>query len=402
MRYYYKILIFLGIILLLILGWYCPLVTAYPMAVSPLLISIQLSGFALLMALFLVFFCFVKHRILCQTLCPLGFCFRTISKIQNNIVGTKQLLPSFVTFPKSGIFLAIFTWLGSLIGVTGFLWLDPFVLFSSPFRGLSPLLPVFVILLIVSCFVPSFWCRHFCPLGGTQDLLYIPNTIFHRRSKIRLLERRNFLWFGWFSLKLLFFGILFELSRRCTQKNIASIPIRPPGAVQEKLFLSRCTRCGACVQACPTSLLKTQYFETSILDYGTPYAVFDPAWCNTQCTKCGQVCPSGALQKILPAEKKNVKLGLAVLTFEDCRLYDDRECSICGRECPFEAITFEWSESEYRKIPIIDTEKCTGCGYCVVSCPVEHNQTKPLRIVTASTSCSHLTNVLLCYDLYEG
>ncbi|MDR2115020.1 MAG: 4Fe-4S dicluster domain-containing protein [Planctomycetaceae bacterium] len=385
MQYRYKILIFSGIIILLVLGWYCPQLAVYPMAVSPLLVPIHLSGFTIFIAIFisllLALFCFVKHRILCQTVCPLGFCFHTISKIRNKIIGTKQLLPHFVTFPKIGIFLAVFTWFGSLFGVTGFLWLDPFVLFSSPFRGLSPLLPIFVILLIVSCFASSFWCRHFCPLGGTQDLLYISGTIFHRRSKIVFLKRRHFLGF---SLKLLFLGILFELSRRCTLKNAVSIPIRPPGAIHEKLFLSRCTRCGACVQACPTSLLKTKYFETSILDYGTPYAVFDSAWCDVSCTKCGQVCPSGALQKILPAEKQKFKIGLAILTFEYCRLYDDRECSICGRECPFEAITFEWSESEYRRIPIIDTEKCTGCGRCVITCPVEHDQTKPLRIVCNS------------------
>ncbi|MDR3196325.1 MAG: 4Fe-4S dicluster domain-containing protein [Planctomycetaceae bacterium] len=360
-----------------VLGWYYPLLAAYPAAISPLLIPIRLSGFALFVGLLLAFCCFVKHRILCRTVCPLGFCFLTISKIRNTIIGTKRLPPYSVTFPKIGIFLAIFTWFGLLIGVTGFLWLDPFVLFSSLFRGLSPLLPVFVILLVVSCFVPAFWCRHFCPLGGTQDFLYIPNTIFRRRSKIRLLERRRFLGFG---LKLLFLGILFEISRRYTQKNIVSIPIRPLGAVYEKLFLSRCTRCGACVQACPASLLKTQYFETSIFNYGTPYAVFDPAWCKAECTLCSQVCPSGALRKILPAEKKKTKLGLAVLTFEHCRLYDDRECSICGRECPYEAVTFEWSESEYRKMPIIDTEKCTGCGRCVAFCPVEHSRTKPLRI----------------------
>ncbi|MDR1140241.1 MAG: 4Fe-4S dicluster domain-containing protein [Planctomycetaceae bacterium] len=379
MRNCYKILIFLGVVILLILGWYLPSVTAYPMAVSPLLAPTQLSGFAFLIALLLVIFCFIKHRILCRTICPLGFCFRTVGKIRKKIIGVNRTSLSSVTIPRIGIFLAVFTWFGSLIGVVGFLWLDPFVLFSSLFHGLSPLLPVFVILLIISWFAPSFWCVHFCPLGGTQDFLYIPCAVFRRRLKIHLFERRRrFLWFG---LKLFFTVILFELSRRSTRKAADFIPIRPPGAVREPLFLSRCTRCGACVQACPTTLLRTQYFETSILAYGTPYVVFDPAWCNTNCTRCGQVCPSGALQKILPDEKKNFKLGFAFFTLEHCRLYDDKECSICGRECPFEAITFKWSETEYRRILVIDTERCTGCGRCVVSCPVEKNGTKPLRIL---------------------
>jgi MauM/NapG family ferredoxin protein len=385
MRYCYRILFFFGIVVLLVLGWYFPQLAAYPMAVTPLLVPIQLSGVALFIALFLAFLSFRRHRILCQTVCPLGFCFSTVSKIRNKIVSTKRCsstkqCSSFsVTFPKIGIFLTIFTWFGFLIGVTGFLWLDPFVLFSSLFHGFSPFLPIFVILLIISWFAPMFWCWHFCPLGGTQDFLYFLNTIFHRPPKIRPFERRRFLGFG---LKLGFFGILFELSRYYTRESTASTStIRPPGAVCESLFLSRCTRCGVCVQTCPTSLLRMRYFETSILDYGTPYAVFDPAWCHVECTKCSQVCPSGAIRKMLPNEKKKVKLGLAVLTFEYCRLYDDRECSICGRECPFEAITFEWSESEYRRIPMINTEKCTGCGRCVVSCPAENNKTKPLHIL---------------------
>ncbi|MDR1962749.1 MAG: 4Fe-4S binding protein [Planctomycetaceae bacterium] len=371
MRYRYRILIFLGMMILLVLNRYWH--HAYPMIWSPLLIPIQWSG----AALFLACFCFWKHRILCRTICPLGFCFNVIGQVRKKVTGSNRLAHFFVTIPRIGFFLAVFTWFGCLVGVSGFLWLDPFVLFGSLFHGQSPLLMFCVVLLIVSWFAPTFWCRHLCPLGGTQDILYSPCAVFRRRSKIQQLERRRFLWFG---CELVFFGILFEWSRYCTKKTADSFLIRPPGAVRERLFLSRCTRCGACVQACPTALLKIRYNKTPILNFGTPYAEFDPAWCKDQCTICGQVCPSGALRKILPGDKKKVKLGLAVLTFEHCRLYDDRECSICGRECPFEAITFEWSESEYRKIPVIDSEKCTGCGRCVVSCPVERSTTKPLNI----------------------
>ena len=72
-------------------------------------------------------------------------------------------------------------------------------------------------------------------------------------------------------------------------------------------------------------------------------------WCRDDCVACTQTCPSGALRRIEPNEKKNVKIGLAVFEFEHCRLYEDIECTLCGRNCPFEAITFQWSEEEYRR-----------------------------------------------------
>ncbi|GHT26556.1 hypothetical protein FACS18942_04230 [Planctomycetales bacterium] len=63
-------------------------------------------------------------------------------------------------------------------------------------------------------------------------------------------------------------------------------------------------------------------------------------------------------------------LAAAVFDFPNCLLYEDTECTICERECPYEAIEYIWSEKEYRKIVVIDKAKCTGCGKCIATCPV--------------------------------
>jgi ferredoxin-type protein NapG len=52
-----------------------------------------------------------------------------------------------------------------------------------------------------------------------------------------------------------------------------------------------------------------------------------------------------------------------------CLLGDDRECSLCRSWCPYEAITYEFSEIEYTLVPKIDPKKCPGCGACEMVCP---------------------------------
>ena len=385
-----------GIFLALaVLGCFLPKLASYPAAVSPLVGAATLLGgqvtLASLVALLLAAPCTVKRRFFCRKVCPLGFCFNVIGKLQRKMLPNR--LPRFMrNFPPVGVFLVLWTLLGSAIGVAGFLWLDPLVLFESPFRGGVWLLPFLGIILLSAWFAPTFWCRKFCPLGGTQDILYAPKTLIakpkapHPNLPVRLgplpkgegtvcvERRRKLLRLG---VLTVLFGGMFEFRRRQTTANS---PMRPPGALPEPFFLALCSRCGTCSQVCPTKLLKAYTKDTSALDWGMPRLQYDPAWCRDDCTACTQSCPSGALRRIPPDEKKNAKIGLAVFEFEFCRLYEDIECSICGRDCPFEAISYEWSEKEYRRIVKIDAEICTGCGRCIVSCPAKGTE-RPLNVV---------------------
>ena len=62
-------------------------------------------------------------------------------------------------------------------------------------------------------------------------------------------------------------------------------------------------------------------------------------------------------------------IGVAKLEAPLCLLYDDRECDICAKACPFEAIEIVWNQEEYIALPQVEADKCPGCGACEVICP---------------------------------
>jgi len=57
--------------------------------------------------------------------------------------------------------------------------------------------------------------------------------------------------------------------------------------------------------------------------------------------------------------------GPAVVLDDNCT-----GCSVCARECPYDAIQMEQrdDESSYESLAIVNSAKCVGCGICVGSC----------------------------------
>ena len=404
----YRTAIFLGIIILLIVGRFYPKVAAWPIAASPFVGVASLIGSVtqktfftsppfLIPALIVALPCLFRWRFLCHTICPMGFCFDVQGRAWKKLTGPNRLPKFLHGFPKLGVPLAIFTWLGVGFGVVGFLWLDPFVLFGSPFHWtslempgdgdfrhqyVSPLFWLFLFLLLcLNPMAPTFWCRNICPLGGTQDLLHRPGSVPNKnRNPVDRKKRRSVLKHG---ISFLFFGGLFAYLFRHAGES--SKRQRPPGAVDEATFLTLCTRCGACIRACPTQLLWEHAGGIHLQEEFCPMVFrVGNAWCRHDCNACGKVCPTGAIRKFTIEDKKHLKIGLAVLDdFEKCRLYEDIECAICRRDCPYDAVSYEWSDEEYRRIPMIDPEACTGCGRCAITCPgLGKNEPKPLKITS--------------------
>ncbi len=166
----------------------------------------------------------------------------------------------------------------------------------------------------------------------------------------------------------------------------AADAIRPPGALDESQFLARCITCGACVASCPTGALLSDLGRTGVDGLFTPVLVARRGWCEPSCTRCGEVCPTGAIERLQPAVKQaingpaEVRIGTAFMDRGRCLPWAmDTPCIVCEEMCPTspKAIRLETVSATRRdgtpvrlQRPHVDPELCTGCGLCENRCPV--------------------------------
>lgn len=156
--------------------------------------------------------------------------------------------------------------------------------------------------------------------------------------------------------------------------------IRPPGSLPEPAFLARCVKCGECMKVCTTNGLQPTGLEAGIEGLWTPVLVPRLGYCEYNCTLCGQVCPTGAIERLPRERKVVVKIGLAQFDRSRCLPWAySIPCIVCEEVCPIpgKAIWYEVVHGKDRngnlvelKQPRVDTEKCTGCGICETKCPV--------------------------------
>ncbi len=151
--------------------------------------------------------------------------------------------------------------------------------------------------------------------------------------------------------------------------------MRPPGAVDEKLFMKLCVRCSKCIEICPYRVIKRSDL-TKNLEAGTPYIYAEEKGCQL-CMNCTSVCPTGALDNKL-TYFRDTRIGVAIVDDTICLnhlLYNQEEagiadgtvavCNQCFNSCP---LKFDAIYLEDMILPTI-TDKCTGCGICTESCP---------------------------------
>jgi Fe-S-cluster-containing hydrogenase component 2 len=99
-----------------------------------------------------------------------------------------------------------------------------------------------------------------------------------------------------------------------------------------------------------------------------PEIDFNNGYCLEGCNLCSQVCPSGAITLFGKDAKAQLKIGLAEVLPENCLLTEHKECDRCKSACSYEAITIE-AVRDFTALPVINTDRCVGCGACFVICP---------------------------------
>ena len=155
----------------------------------------------------------------------------------------------------------------------------------------------------------------------------------------------------------------------------SGVPLLPPGAQPEGRFASLCVKCGKCMQACPYQALRPASSWAGALAGAPSIDAREQACRLCADFPCIAACPTGALSEV--ESKRDVRMGIAVIDEETCLSFEGMRCEVCYRACPLidEAITIDYRKREGDTLhavfaPIIDEEKCVGCGLCVERCVV--------------------------------
>ncbi len=176
-------------------------------------------------------------------------------------------------------------------------------------------------------------------------------------------------------------------------KSRNELLLRPPGALDEPEFLSRCIRCGECMKVCPNNSLQPTLVEAGLEGLWTPTLVPRIGYCEPSCVLCSEVCPTGAIWQITPKEKgwvvgvdqqsQPVRLGTAFYDRGRCLPWAmATDCIVCEEWCPVspKAIYVEEAQvidsagnTKILKQPRIDPSRCVGCGACEFACPLQEH-----------------------------
>ena len=394
----------------------------------------------------------VLGRFFCGWLCPLGTLQHLVSSLggpsRRARVEANRYRPWFAL--KYLVLTVLLTW--AALGSEHLGWLDPIPLLHRAFAaGIRPLwhgglMPagwvscgLLAAILLLSAWMPRFYCRALCPLGALLGLFARLAPLRIRRDddsctgcKLCLMpcqgadeplgEHRvsechvclnclagcgeDSLRYGLAAPGQAVTTPALDVGRRRFLLSVVATAaiapvlrvsgsglaarsydaIRPPGALAEDAFLARCITCGACVASCPPGAIVSDIGRSGVEGLFTPVLVMRRGWCEPSCTRCGEVCPTGAITTLDPKAKQaiggpaEVTIGTAFLDRGRCLPWAmDTPCIVCEEMCPTspKAIWLDRVETTRKdgakvvlQRPCIRPELCTGCGLCENRCPV--------------------------------
>jgi ferredoxin-type protein NapG len=177
--------------------------------------------------------------------------------------------------------------------------------------------------------------------------------------------------------------------------------LRPPGALDERDFLSSCIKCGQCVQVCPVQAIKLADLVDGF-GVGTPYIDPRAQACDFSCdaVQCILACPTGSLvyhkpaflsvrpgaalkaKPILKAKEKDAeptlnlkeRIGVARLTRpEACLAIQGKGFKGQARGSDFKGHMRYMEVDRWKPIPVRDHPyDLPECDLCVRECPVKN------------------------------
>ncbi len=149
--------------------------------------------------------------------------------------------------------------------------------------------------------------------------------------------------------------------------------LRPPFALGELDFLLACTRCDACIEACPYDVLFKLPARWGLKAVGTPAMDLLVRGCHLcEDWPCVAACEPNALMMAVaqkaPEEDGTPsaplpKLARVEIDVKTCLPYLGPECGACSDSCPVPD-ALQWRGTK----PVINQDACTGCALCREAC----------------------------------
>ncbi len=147
-------------------------------------------------------------------------------------------------------------------------------------------------------------------------------------------------------------------------------PISPPGSQSIQHLKDHCIGCQLCISVCPSRVLQPAFLEYGFTGMMLPRLDNKVGFCNFECTKCGEVCPSGAIVPLTTIEKKTTQIGTVQFRQRLCIVESEgTACGSCSEHCPTQAVYMVPYKNDLT-IPEVNPDICVGCGACEHACPV--------------------------------